>query len=67
VCLKNSVCICVEKIYKMGCLDGSGVPVLYTWSAGTNGKRWLDAVQTRACTGIKNAHNSVTVENRTHV
>ena len=28
----------------------------------------LDAVHTRACTGIKtNAHNSVTVQNRTHV
>ena len=26
----------------------------------------LDAVQTRACTGIT-AHNSVTVQNRTHV
>jgi hypothetical protein len=27
---KNSVRIFVEKnIYKMGCLDGSGVPVLY--------------------------------------
>jgi hypothetical protein len=31
-CLKNSVCIFVEKIYKMGCLVGSGVPVLYTGS-----------------------------------
>jgi hypothetical protein len=28
-CLKNSVRIVVEKIYKMGCLEGSGVPVLY--------------------------------------
>jgi hypothetical protein len=27
--LKNSVHIFVEKIYKMGCLEGSGVPVLY--------------------------------------
>ena len=27
----------------------------------------LDAVHTRTCTGIKNAHNSVTVQNRTHV
>ena len=27
----------------------------------------LDAVHTRACAGIKNAHNSVTVQNRTHV
>ena len=27
----------------------------------------LDAVHTRACTGIKEAHNSVTVQNRTHV
>ena len=26
---KNSVHIFVEKIYKMGCLEGSGVPVLY--------------------------------------
>jgi hypothetical protein len=26
---KNSVCIFVENIYKMGCLVGSGVPVLY--------------------------------------
>ena len=26
-----------------------------------------DAVHTRACTGIINAHNSVTVQNRTHV
>ena len=28
-CLKNSVHIFVEKIYKMGCLEGSGVPVLH--------------------------------------
>jgi hypothetical protein len=28
-CLKNSVHIFVEKIYKMRCLEGSGVPVLY--------------------------------------
>jgi hypothetical protein len=26
---KNLVCIFVEKIYKVGCLKGSGVPVLY--------------------------------------
>ena len=26
---KNSVHIFVEKIYKMGCLEGSGVSVLY--------------------------------------
>jgi hypothetical protein len=28
-CLKNSVRIFVEKIYKMGCLEGGGVCVLY--------------------------------------
>jgi hypothetical protein len=28
-CLKYSVRIFVEKIYKMGCLEGRGVPVLY--------------------------------------
>jgi hypothetical protein len=28
-CLKNLVCIFVEKIYKMVFLEGSGVPVLY--------------------------------------
>jgi hypothetical protein len=28
-CLKNSVRKFVEKIYKMGCFEGSGVPVLY--------------------------------------
>jgi hypothetical protein len=27
-CLTNSVWIFVEKIYKMGCLEGRGVPVL---------------------------------------
>jgi hypothetical protein len=27
--LKNLVRIFVKKIYKMGCLEGSGVPVLY--------------------------------------
>jgi hypothetical protein len=27
--LKNSAHILVEKIYKMGCLKGSGGPVLY--------------------------------------
>jgi hypothetical protein len=26
---KNSVLIFVEKIHKIGCLEGSGVPVLY--------------------------------------
>jgi hypothetical protein len=30
-CLKNSVRTFVEKIYKMGCLEGSGVPVLYIY------------------------------------
>jgi hypothetical protein len=28
-CLKNSVRVFVEKIYKMGFLESSGVPVLY--------------------------------------
>jgi hypothetical protein len=28
-CLKTSVRVFVEKIYKMGFLEGSGVPVLY--------------------------------------
>jgi hypothetical protein len=28
-CLKNSVCVFVEEIYKMGCLEDSGVRVLY--------------------------------------
>jgi hypothetical protein len=28
-CLENSVLIFVEKIYKMGFWEGSGVPVLY--------------------------------------
>jgi hypothetical protein len=28
-CLKNSLHVFVEKISKMGCLEGSGVPVLY--------------------------------------
>jgi hypothetical protein len=28
-CLKNSVRIFVEKKYKMGYLEGNGVPVLY--------------------------------------
>jgi hypothetical protein len=28
-CLKNSGRIFVEKIHKIGCLEGSGVPVLY--------------------------------------
>jgi hypothetical protein len=28
-CLKNSVCIFVEKIHKRGCFEGSGVPNLY--------------------------------------
>jgi hypothetical protein len=28
-CLKNCVCKFVEKIYKIGFLEGSGVPVLY--------------------------------------
>jgi hypothetical protein len=29
-CLKNSVCLFVEKIHKIGCLEGNDVPVLYT-------------------------------------
>jgi hypothetical protein len=28
-CLKNSVRIFVEKIHKMGCLEGGGMPFLY--------------------------------------
>jgi len=33
----------------------------------TSAASWQDALHMRACTGIKNAHNSVTVLNRTHV
>jgi hypothetical protein len=40
-CLKNSVLIFVEKIYKMGCLEGSGVPVLYIGRTVPKGY-WLD-------------------------
>jgi hypothetical protein len=36
-CLKYSVRIFVEKIYKMGCLEGSGVPVLYVGRTVTKG------------------------------
>ena len=32
-----------------------------------NATELIDAVHTRACTELKNAHNSVTVQNRTHV
>jgi hypothetical protein len=32
---KNSVRIFVEKIYKMGCLEGSGVPVLLVYIGRT--------------------------------
>jgi len=35
--LKNSVRIFVEKIYKMGCLEGSGVTVLYIGSTVPKG------------------------------
>jgi hypothetical protein len=31
---KNLLFIFVEKIYKMGCLEGSGVPVLYIGRTG---------------------------------
>jgi hypothetical protein len=34
---KNSVRVFVEKIYKMGCLEGSGVPVLYIGSTVPKG------------------------------
>jgi hypothetical protein len=37
--LKNSVRMFVEKIYKMGCLEGSGVPVLYKCIGRTVPKR----------------------------
>ena len=33
----------------------------------TSGELSVSAVHARACTGIKNARNSVTVQNRTHV
>jgi hypothetical protein len=36
-CLKNSVRIFVEKIHKMGCLEGSDVPVLYIGRTVPNG------------------------------
>jgi hypothetical protein len=36
-CLKNSVRIFVEKIYKMRFLEGSGVPVLYIGQAVSKG------------------------------
>jgi hypothetical protein len=35
--LRNSVCIIVEKIYKMGCLEGSAVPILYIGDAVPKG------------------------------
>jgi hypothetical protein len=31
-CVKNSVRIFIEKIYKMKCLEGSGVPLLYPFA-----------------------------------
>jgi Fe2+ transport system protein FeoA len=34
-CLKNSLHIFVEKIYKMGFLEGSSVPVLYVRTHGS--------------------------------
>jgi hypothetical protein len=37
-CVTNSVRICVENIYKMGCLEGSGVPVLYIGRTVPNGE-----------------------------
>jgi hypothetical protein len=40
-CLKNSVRIFVEKIYKMGCLEGSGVPVLYIGCTVPKGYTYL--------------------------
>jgi hypothetical protein len=40
-CLKNSVRIFVEKIYKMGCLEGSGVPVLYIGRTVPKGSKKL--------------------------
>jgi hypothetical protein len=36
-CLKHSVRIFVEKIYKMGVLEGSGAPVLYIGSTVPKG------------------------------
>jgi hypothetical protein len=35
--LKNTVHVFVEKIHKMGCLEGSGVPVLYIGRTVPNG------------------------------
>jgi hypothetical protein len=35
---KNLVCIFVGKTYKMGCLEGSGVPVLYIGRTVTIGQ-----------------------------
>jgi hypothetical protein len=35
--LKNSVHIFVEKIHKIGCLEGSGLPVLYIGRTVTKG------------------------------
>jgi hypothetical protein len=36
-CLKNSAHIFVEKIHKIGCLEGRGVPVLYIGRAVPQG------------------------------
>jgi hypothetical protein len=41
-CLKNSVRIFVEKIYKMGCLEGSGVPVLCIGRTVPKGQFYLN-------------------------
>jgi hypothetical protein len=43
-CLKNSAHIFLEKIYKMGCLEGTGVPVLYIGRTVPKGESILGSV-----------------------
>ena len=47
------------------CLDNGNGRVC-SWLEIASGQL-IDAVHTRACTGIKKAHNSVTVQNRKHI
>jgi hypothetical protein len=52
-CLKNSVRIFVVKIHKMGCLEGSGVPVLYIGRTVPKGQYTFTFTNTLHVSGVK--------------
>jgi hypothetical protein len=63
---KNSVRIFVEKIYKMGCLMGSGVPVLYIGRTVPKNARYDDQATNNGVFLFSKSHRLHTIKRHKH-